>query len=402
MKILVISQYFYPENFRINDVCLGLKERGHEVVVLTGKPNYPNGKYFNGYGWFKKNNDNWNGIKIYRSNLILRGKANGARLLLNYFSFVFFATLKLFSINEIFDKVFIFAPSPITVAIPGIFARRKYKAKAFLWVHDLWPESVKIAGGIEKKWVLTLIDKLTRWIYSKMDKLLIQSKGFITYLEKQEVNSNKIIYYPFYAETFYKIEESELSYSQKLPIGFKIIFAGNIGEAQSFKTLLSAAKIIKHKNLPITWIIFGEGRLKEYIKEEIVRNNLEEVFILKGSAPAIEMPKYFACADALLVSLKKSHIFSITIPGKLQSYLACGRPIIGSLDGVGADIINESKSGYTGSAESPNGLVEAIIKLYNNSFEESYELSKNARAYYEKEFERELLLDKLVYILQHS
>ena len=401
MKILVITQYFYPENFRINDVCFGLKERGHDVVVLTGKPNYPNGKYFNGYGWFKNYNDNWNDIKIYRSNLILRGKGNRIRLLLNYFSFALFATLKVFSIKGNFDKIFIFAPSPITVGIPGIFARKKFKAKTFLWVHDLWPESIRIAGGIEKKMILKLVDKMTRWIYSKMDILLIQSKRFITYLENQEVNSNKIIYYPFYAETFYNIEDPEISYLKKLPIGFKLLFAGNIGEAQSFETLLSAAKTIKLQNLPISWIIFGEGRLKEYAMEEIAKNNLEDIFILMGSVPAVEMPKYFACVDGLLVSLKKSDIFSITIPGKLQSYLACGRPIIGSLDGVGAEIIREAKAGFTSKAESVEGLVEAILKLFNLSIEERKTLGNNGRNYYEKEFEREYLLDKLEDIL-HS
>jgi glycosyltransferase involved in cell wall biosynthesis len=402
LRILVISQYFYPENFRINDVCLGLKERGYEVVVLTGKPNYPNGKYFNGYGWFKKNNDNWNGIKIYRSNLILRGQGNAIRLLLNYFSFAFLATLKVFSIKGKFDKIFIFAPSPITVGIPGILARKKFKAKTFLWVHDLWPESIRIAGGIEKKWILNLVDKMTRWIYSKMDKLLIQSKGFISYLENQEVNSNKIIYYPFYAETFYKIEDPELLYSQKLPKGFRILFAGNIGEGQSFETLLSAAKIINLKNLPITWIVFGEGRLKEYVKEEIVKNKLEEIFILMGSVPAVEMPKYFACVDALLVSLKKSEIFSITIPGKLQSYLACGKPIVGSLDGIGAEIIIESKAGFTSCAEDANELANQIINLFHTPIEIRNQMGLNARNFFEVEFEREILLDKLELILNAS
>ena len=399
MRILVISQYFYPENFRINDVCLGLKERGHEVVVLTAKPNYPNGKYFNGYSWFKKNHENWNGIMIYRSNLILRGKGNGIRLLLNYFSFAFFATFKIFTITDNFDKIFIFAPSPITVGIPGIFARKKFKSKTFLWIHDLWPESIRIAGGVEKKWILKIVDLMTKWIYSRMDKLLIQSKGFISYLENQQVNLNKIIYYPFYAETFYKIENPEVSYSQKLPEGFKVLFAGNIGEGQSFETLLSAAKIIKNLKLPIKWIVFGDGRLKDFVKEEIVSNNLVENFILMGSAPAEDMPKYFACVDALLVSLKKSKIFSITIPGKLQSYLACGRPIIGSLDGVGAEIIREAKAGFTSNAEDPNDLAKQIIKLFNTQIHIRTQMGLNARKYFEIEFEREVLLDKLELIL---
>lgn len=400
MKILVITQYFFPENFRINDVCLGLKERGHEVTVLTGKPNYPSGKYFEGYNWFNKKNEIWNGLEIYRANLFLRGKGGGIKLFLNYFSFAFFASIKLLFIDKKFDKILIFAPSPITVGIPGVFGKKKFKSKTFLWVHDLWPESIKIAGGVKILWILKLIDKLTRWIYSNTDELLIQSNGFLSYLNSQGVNSNKIKYYPFYAESFYKVLEPEQEYLEQLPPGFKILFAGNIGESQSFMTLLAAAKILKNKNIPIVWIIFGDGRMRKIVEKEIAISGLQDNFILKGTMPATEMPKYFSCVNALVISLKKSDIFSRTIPGKLQSYFACGKPIIGSLNGVGADIINESGSGFVGSAESTEELVQAIISLYNTPLSEQKQMGLNARKYFEQEFERENLLDKLEQILQ--
>jgi glycosyltransferase involved in cell wall biosynthesis len=395
MKILVITQYFYPENFRINDVCLGLKERGHKITVLTGKPNYPSGKYFNGYNWRIKNFEKWNEIDVYRSNLFLRGNGSAIKLFLNYFSFVFFSIIRLHSIKSSFDRVFIFAPSPITVSITGIVASKLFKAKSILWVHDLWPESIRIAGGIENKLIINLIDKLTRWIYDNVDKILIQSEGFRLYINNQVSDKQKIIYYPFYAEPFYKPENPEPKYLNELPVGFKLLFAGNIGEGQSFPTLLAAAKILKKMNLPIYWIIFGEGRMKERVEREINEFDLTDYFLLKGSLPAIEMPKYFSCIDGLIVSLKKSDIFSNTIPGKLQSYLACGKPIIGSLDGIGAKIINESGCGFTAKAESVEDLVEAILRLYNLSPEDRSSLGNNGRIYFEKEFERELLLGKL-------
>jgi glycosyltransferase involved in cell wall biosynthesis len=399
MKILIVTQYFYPENFRINDICLGLKERGHLVTVLTGKPNYPSGKFYRGYNFFNKNFEKWNGINVYRSNLILRGNGNAINLFLNYFSFALLSSIRLFFIRSKFDKIFIFAPSPITVGITGIVASKFFKAKVVLWVHDLWPESIRIAGGINNKLVINSIEQMTRWIYKNVDKILIQSEAFKSYIDKQVCDKNKIIYYPFYAEQFYKIEEPETSYIQKLPDGFKLLFAGNIGEGQSFPTLLSTAKIIKKMGIPISWIIFGEGRMKDSVIREIQENELQNIFILMGSRPALEMPKYFACVDGLIVSLKKSEIFSITIPGKLQSYLACGRPIIGSLDGIGAKIIQESKSGFTARAESVEELVQAILCLYNLSIEERNSLGSNARKYFEKEFERDTLLDKLENIL---
>jgi len=399
MRILIISQYFWPENFRINDVCIGLKNRGHEVVVLTGKPNYPGGKYFAGYSWTKKPNEIWEEIPIYRSNLFIRGNGSGLRLFLNYFSFAFLSTLKVFSIKSKFDKVFIFAPSPITVGIPGIVASKRFKAKAVLWVHDLWPESIRIAGGIDNELIISLFNKMTKAIYNKMHKILIQSEAFRSYINFQIGNTEKIIYYPFYAESFYKVEKPKKEYMDELPLGFKLLFAGNIGEAQSFPTLLEAAKVLKSMNFPISWIVFGEGRMKDLVYKEIEDYGLQKHVFLMGALPAIEMPKYFSCVDGLIVSLKKSDIFSKTIPGKLQSYLACGKPIIGSLDGIGAIIINDAKCGFTANAESVEGLVKAIINLYNLSSDDRLTLGVNARKYYEKEFEREALLDKLENIL---
>lgn len=399
MKILIVSQYFYPENFRINDICVGLKERGHEVTVLTGKPNYPFGKFYKGYNFFNKNFENWNGINIYRSNLLLRGNGTGISLLLNYFSFAILSSIRLFFIRLKFDKVFVFAPSPITVGFPGIVASKLFRAKVVLWVHDLWPESIRVAGGINNKLVIELINQMTRWIYKNVDKILIQSEAFKPYIEKQVCDNKEIIYYPFYAEHFYRMEDPEISYIQKLPGGFKLLFAGNIGEGQSFPTLLEAAKQIKRSGLPISWIIFGDGRMKEMVEKEIEEHDLGNEFILKGSLPASEMPKYFSCVDGLIVSLKKSEIFSLTIPGKLQSYLACGRPIIGSLDGIGAKIIQDSGCGFTAKAESAEELVEAIFKLFYLTEEERVALGTNGRNYYEKEFEREVLLDKLETIL---
>jgi glycosyltransferase involved in cell wall biosynthesis len=400
MRILLISQYFWPENFRINDLCIGLKESGHVITVLTGKPNYPNGKYFNGYNFFNKKIEYWNGIKIYRSNLILRGNGHGLKLFLNYFSFAISASFKIFFIKEKFDKVFIFAPSPITVALPGIIASRIFKTKSYLWIHDLWPESIRSAGGIENKLVLGVFNLLTKYIYSKIDILLIQSHGFLSYLNQQKVNENKIIYYPFYAEEFYKVENSKIEYKNQLPEGFNLIFAGNIGEGQSFPTLLLAAKIIKEKGYNINWIIFGDGRLKDFVKNKIIEYNLDNTFILKNSLPASEMPKFFSCANGLVVSLKNKYIFSITIPGKLQSYLACGKPIIGSLNGVGAEIIEKSKSGFVGKADSPEELADAVLKLYNTPFEMQIQMGMNARIYYEQEFDRNMLLKKLITIFE--
>ena len=169
MKILIITQYFWPESFKINDLALGLKERGHDVSVLTAIPNYPKGVFFDNYSFWKNNEEEWNGIKIYRSKIFSRGNG-GFRLMLNYISFVFFCSLKVFFIKEKFDKIFVYEPSPITVGLPAIVASRRMKIPYYFWVQDLWPESLSAAGGIKNKYVLGFFEKITKVIYQKFKK----------------------------------------------------------------------------------------------------------------------------------------------------------------------------------------------------------------------------------------
>ena len=398
MKILIISQYFYPENLRINDLAFSLKERGHDVEVLTGKPNYPKGEYFEGYSWFGPSEEEIKGIRIYRSNLILRKSGGGIRLFLNYFSFVFFASKKVFKIKREFDKVLIYAPSPITVGIVGILAAKKFKCKSYLWVHDLWPESVKVAGGISNKLILELINLLTKIIYKYSDKILVQSPMFIDYIKRQNVNPNKLIYYPYYAEDFYKIVKAKVSYLKKFPDGFNILFAGNIGISQSFDTIVGAMELLK--GFKINVIVLGEGRDKQRVLDLIHKKGISERFYFLGAHPPEEMSDYFACADALLITLKKANIFSYTIPGKLQSYLACGKPIVGALDGIGKKIIIESGSGYCGEAENISILKNNIIKVYNLSDHKMKDLGKRGTNYFNNNFNKKTILEKLEEIFE--
>ena len=395
MNILIVTQYFWPENFKINDIAQALIQRGHQVTVLTGKPNYPEGKFYKDYSFVNRNFETWEGINIYRSFMTPRGNGNGLLLFLNYFTFALFSSIRVFFIKGQYEKIFVFEPSPITVGIPAIVGKYKFKAPIFFWVQDLWPESLTAVGGIKNGYIIGFFSRLTKFIYSHSFKILVQSKAFIPYILKQGVSLEKLIYYPNSTESFYKKNPVNPEFSTKFPDGFKLIFAGNLGEAQSFETIIRAIDLLVKEGFNVHLIILGNGRAREYIRNKVIELGLSNNIHLWGSFESIMMPEFFSCADALLVALKKDLIFSLTIPSKIQSYLACGKPIIASLDGEGARIVEDAKAGFTSISEDVIGLKEAIKKMYLLSLNQKIELGENARNYFEKEFEREMLVDKL-------
>jgi glycosyltransferase involved in cell wall biosynthesis len=402
MKILIVTQYFWPETFRINDLALALKERGHTVEILTGKPNYPKGKFYNSYSFFSRRTEVWNGIKIHRAPLIPRGNARGIRLMINYISFAVFCCIRGFFIKGKVDKIFVFEPSPVTVGIPALLLKWKKKAPVYFWVQDLWPHSVTAANGSSSEFLINILDNLTRWIYRKSDKILIQSEAFKEIILGQGIHPEKIIFYPNSVEDFFKVKEINTDLLKMLPEGFKIMFAGNIGESQDFKTIVEAARIVKESNSSIKWIILGDGRKKEYLERKVKELGLQNQILLLGSFPVEQMPDYFACADCLLVSLKKEYIFSLTIPSKIQSYLACGKPILASLDGEGARIVMEARAGLISEAESPLMLASKVLEFAELTKTDLAVMGNNGRLYFEANFERELLVGKLEVIFENE
>ncbi|MGC4130449.1 MAG: glycosyltransferase family 4 protein [Bergeyella sp.] len=398
MRILIVSQYFWPENFKINDIALGLKEKGHHVSILTGLPNYPQGSFFDGYS-FKSKDETWNGMKIYRSKLIPRGN-NPVSLFINYFSFVVFGWLKVNRIKEEFDSILVFETSPVTVGIPAIHASKKFKVPYYFWVQDLWPASLTAAGGVTNPLVLTFFDSITRWIYRKSKKVLVQSEAFVDYIKKQDVPEDKIIFYPNTTEEFYQVKQASEKYQNLLPKGFNIMFAGNFGEAQSLNTLVEAAEIVKNKGINVNWVLLGDGRSKAALEKQIEEKKLDNFHML-GSFPGTEMPDFFACADVLLASLKDDYIFTLTIPSKIQSYMACGKPLLASLNGEGANIVKKAECGYTSDAGDAEVLAENVIKMVNSTPEERQKMGENAVRYFKENFERNNLLEKLEHILNN-
>ncbi|KPM48555.1 glycosyltransferase family 4 protein [Jiulongibacter sediminis] len=393
MKILVVTQYFWPESFRINDICIGLREKGHDISVLTGMPNYPYGKFFDGYSFLYPLKEEWNFIKVYRAPLFSRGKGSGLLLALNYLTFLIFGSLRALCINEKFDVILVFQPSPITSAIPAIVIKKIRRIPIALWVQDLWPESVKAASNIDSSWIIRVLNELTKWIYKHSDKILLQSKGFKEYLKKQGINENKVTYAPNTCEDYYSVTAPLDRHKEYFPNGFNFFFAGNLGEAQGLLTLIKAAEIVKSKtNNKVNWIFAGDGRMKEFLVREVDNRKLGDSVHFIGSFQTTEMASMFSYADVLIVSLKKNKIFELTIPSKLQSYMACAKPILGSIDGEGARIIRDAFCGLVASAENAEELAEAALNMVRMSKDELTKLGLNSLKYFSEEFSRDKVL----------
>ena len=401
MRILIVSQYFWPENFRINDLAAALQERGHKITVLTGFPNYPSGKVFQGYGLFRRRRENYRGMALHRVPLFPRGSGRGWRLALNYISFALFAALEgPFRCRGQYDLIFAYEPSPVTVGIPAVLMKKIKKAPLFFWVLDLWPESLSATGAVRKNFVLGAVDRMVRRIYARCDRVLIQSQSFGPYLEKQGVPGERIVYFPNWAESLFEEapafpDAGTQRNTGTLPGSFRVVFAGNIGAAQDFPTILSAAELLRRRCPEISWIIIGGGREEEWVRRQAEQRGLSEIFYLTGERPLEEMPSFFALADVMLVTLRRDPIFSRTIPGKLQSYLACGRPVAAALDGEGARVIEESGAGVAVPAEDPAALAGAVERLYRTAQNEREEMGRRGRAYYDRHFRRVMLFDRL-------
>jgi colanic acid biosynthesis glycosyl transferase WcaI len=396
LKILIVTQYFFPENFRINDFAREFQNRGHTITILTGIPNYPGGRYFDGYGVFKKKQENYFGVEIYRSPLIPRGSGSSIRLVLNYLSFVIGSIwTSHYLLKKQFDVIFVHEPSPITVCLPAIFIKKIKKIPICLWVLDLWPESVVSAGNLKTGLIPIILNPLVKYIYRKSDKILVSSRGFINSIKEKGVNENKIDFFPQWAEPIFIPMKSKKYLLKGVPENsFKIMFAGNIGEAQDFSSILETANQLKHDK-SIQWVILGGGRKVEWVRSKIKEYNLEKCFHLLGGYTLEEMPEFYSNADVMLFSLKDEYIFSLTIPAKVQSYLACGKPILAMVNGEGGKVVVDAKAGYSCAAESPHELGENIIKMKNMGEKKLSEMGENARKYYDDNFERSYLFEKM-------
>ncbi len=398
-RILIISQHFWPENFRISDIAQGFYENDIEVDVVCGIPNYPNGIIPEGYGFFKNLKQNYAGVNVYRAWEITRKGNSSLRIFLNYISFPFFASFKILSLlNKKYDAVFCYETSPVYMIFPAIIYSKLKKVPLTSYVLDLWPENLYSVLPIQNKFLRNLLKITSDWHYKKSDKLIAMSPSLNDVLKKvTNKTSDKIATIPQYCEELYETEIFNKELSEKYKNYFKIVYAGNISPAQNLEVLIRAIKIIKNKSITdIKCIIVGDGMSKNDIENLVKAEDVSEYFDFFGSKPVDDMPIYHTLADALFASLRKSDDIGLTIPAKITSYLAAKRPILTSMDGEGSKVITKANCGFCAAADDEIHLAENIIKLYNLSQEDRDLLSKNALTYHLENHQRNKVLNQLI------
>jgi glycosyltransferase involved in cell wall biosynthesis len=403
VRILIVTQYFWPEPSRVTDLALALQGRGHEVEVLTGLPNYPSGSFYDGYGlggpWLER----LESLSVWRVPVVSRGRKRNWRLALNYASFALSAmTLGPIRLRRRYDAVLVFQPSPVTTAVPGLVMGKLRRTPVLLWIQDLWPDTLVAVGMSPRSVLVRMAGLLSRQIHGACDRLLVQSQAYIPPLEATGIDLARIGYLPNWAEDLYRpLERSLVADPMPGIAGFRVVFAGNIGSAQSFETVIEAAERLR-KAVDIHWVIVGDGNMAAWLKKEIERRALQATVHLFGWQPVERMPVFFAHADALLATLRPDPVFGLTIPSKLQTYIACGKPVVAALNGEGAALLRSSGAGVVGPPGDSAVLADSVLTLYKMTPEARAEMGASGRAYYERHFARDRLLDKLEHYMSEA
>ncbi|MBP3321088.1 MAG: glycosyltransferase family 4 protein [Clostridia bacterium] len=385
MKILVVCQHYHPEPFTIPDICKELVKRGHEVDVVTGIPNYPMGTIYEGYRHGKKRDEILEGVRVHRTFTVGR-RRNTLFRILNYYSFALSSSLYTARLKKEYDAVLVNQLSPVMMACAGVKYKKKHGTRLVFYTLDLWPESL-IAGGIKRDGlVYNVFNRISKRLYQQADRILVTSEKFIPYLEKQHgIDKNRLAYLPQYAEDLFRPEE--LPEKQTVDL----TFAGNVGKMQSVGTLIKAAALLKDQK-ELRFHIVGDGSDLETC-QALARELACQNVLFHGRRPKEEMPAFYKNSDAMLVSMKDDPLISLTLPGKIQSYMAAGKPIIGAIGGEAAEVIKKAECGPVCPPDDPEMLAKSI-RLFLKSDKKA--LGINARSYYDRHFTKKQFIDHLI------
>lgn len=405
-RILVVSQHFWPETFRINDICDYFIEKGAQVDVLCGIPNYPKGQFFEGYGLFKNRKQTHNNIDIHRAYEIPRGNNKNLRIFLNYISF---PLSTLFHIPRLltkkYDKIFLYQTSPVLMIIAGLIVGKIRHTETTLYILDLWPENLFSVLEVKNRTLNKIVTVVSHWHYKKADKIIVLSEKMKEKIQKVTgIPDDKITVLIQTSEKIYETDIIDKELSNRFKKTFNITFAGNLSPAQSLDTLIKSAVQLKSEGYKdIRWIIVGDGMSRTWLESEVKKKKLSDIFFFEGQKPIEDVPKYTTISDILIGCLVKSDFLDATIPAKVMSYLAAGKPMVLAMDGEVQELINTTiKSGRVGPTEDHATLTNNIKYIYNLSPSDRDKMGSLGRKYHFKHFERNIILNSLVGFMFNS
>ena len=402
MRLCIFTNHFFPEEFKVNDIAFDLAKRGHKIMVITAIPDYPKKRMFRKYySLFKKRKEIIDGVTIVRLPIIPRYNGSAVFLLLNYVSYFFTSYIFTYfhSFFHKYDGIFVHETSPFFIGLAAVHLKRRQNIPLIFWTLDLWPESLSAAGKIKNTFLLSPFEKMVKYVYNSCDKILIGSQGFEQSICAKGPYKEKCVYFPNWAEDTESMSRTLMDtsiypFSHFSKNDFVFLFAGNLGVAQNLSFILNAASQVRHLK-QIRFVFIGDGRCRNDILEFIQKNNLMDTVFAPGRFPLSTMPLFMQRANVLMVSLKDDPIFNLTVPAKVQFYMAQGKPILASLNGEGADLITEAKCGISVPVGDSDKLIEAIIMLSSMSEKDLDTMGKNAKKYYDDNFRKEIRIEQL-------
>lgn len=404
MRVLLVTQYFYPETFKSNDIAFELVKRGYEVDALVGIPNYPDGKYYNGYGLFKKRHERINGVNVFRCFQSPRGeKASAIGLSANYITFVVSATLWVlffFIWRKKYDAIITHEPSPITQIIPAIILGKIRGIPVYSWILDIWPDSMVSAIGEKKsKWLKGILTSTTEWVYRNSKLILVSSKGMMDLVNRENDYSGKLVYFPNWCDDILRMPKEEI---QQLPAGFIIMMAGSLNNGIGVDSVISLVESLKDLD-DVRFIFVGGGSKESEIRAAFEKKGLNNV-VMTGRLPFSKMPSLYEQADAMLLTLKSTELphLRATVPARMQSYMAAGKPILAMIDGCSADIINKADCGFAVDAGDVKSLSQYIRAVVMHDPENFKSKGLNARAFFDKYYQKEKCISNLEYYISED
>ena len=395
-KIKIFTNHYYPENFRINDISRSLSD--YEVSVVTQTPNYPKGNFFPSYGIFKRRKECVEGVGVRRLPVIPRGH-NSIMLAFNYLSYIVSSFFYARFTKEKSDHVLVYITSPIFISWAGLKYAQRNKVKSSLYLLDLWPGSLIAMLNIKNKRIIRSLEKMCIKIYNRFDNIVVSSYGFIEVLESYGIDKNKIHYLPQHAE---EKPKNKLSYNFDSKVS-RVVFTGNIGEAQGLDVLLDVAELLQeNNNSNIHFEIVGDGRYKETLENKISSKNLKSYFSFRGQVAKEEIPSILERNHFGFVSLADEDIFNRTLPAKVQSYMSYGIPLLASANGEIPWIINKAKCGFSAPAGNAKELYQVLLRANQATVEELEEMSENGYNYSASHFDKDILVEKLIKIMKEG